>query len=196
MGTKIFDKIMMTYQHDPGKTYTIPICCWYLKGGDQHILVDTGEWNPIQSADREAAIGGKIYTFEEGLARWDLKPEDIDIVWFIPIYTTITVKTISSVKTRCFTSMQKSWNTFTIHTEGGLSVAIETEKGKAVINGFWTINENFYSPKEVRTMEMDLIPPGTHINIYEAYEIMARVKSMADIMIPLQEPRFAAMDTV
>ena len=80
--------------------------------------------------------------------------------------------------------------------EGGLSVVIETEKGKTIIAGFCTIDENIFPPKEVRAMEMDLIPPGTHINTYEAYEIMARVKSMADILIPLHEPRFAAMDTV
>ena len=67
MGTKIFDKSMMTYQYGAGERYTIPIYCWYLEGGEQKILVDTGEMNPIQSTDREAAIGGKIYTFEEGL---------------------------------------------------------------------------------------------------------------------------------
>jgi glyoxylase-like metal-dependent hydrolase (beta-lactamase superfamily II) len=80
MGTKIFDKTMMTYQFGYGETYTIPIYCWYIEGGDQKILVDTGEISPIQSPDRESAIGGKIYTFEEGLARWHLTPEDIDIV--------------------------------------------------------------------------------------------------------------------
>jgi N-acyl homoserine lactone hydrolase len=32
VGTKIFDKGMMTYQHDYGKPYTIPIYCWYIEG--------------------------------------------------------------------------------------------------------------------------------------------------------------------
>ena len=82
------------------------------------------------------------------------------------------------------------------HTEGGLSVVVETDQGTAVITGFCTIDENFFPPKEVRAMEMELIPPGTHVNAYEAYDIMTRVKSMADILIPLHEPRFAAMDTV
>ncbi len=41
MGTKVFDKGMMTYQHDYGKPYTIPIYSWYLEGGDKKILVDT-----------------------------------------------------------------------------------------------------------------------------------------------------------
>ncbi len=41
MGTKNFDKGMMTYQHEYGKKYTIPIYCWYIEGGDKKILVDT-----------------------------------------------------------------------------------------------------------------------------------------------------------
>ena len=80
VGTKVFDKGMMTYQYDYGKPYAIPIYCWYLEGGEKKILVDTGELSPLQSKDRESAIGGKIFKFEEGLARWGLKPEDIDIV--------------------------------------------------------------------------------------------------------------------
>lgn len=80
MGTKVFDKGMMTYQHDYGKPYTIPIYCWYLEGDDTPILVDTGEMSPVISADREKAIGGKIYTFETGLARWGLAPEDIGLI--------------------------------------------------------------------------------------------------------------------
>ena len=80
MGTKVFDKSMMTYQYGYGEPYTIPIYCWYLEGGDRKILVDTGEMSPIISEERKRGIGGNIYTFEEGLGRWGLKPEDIDIV--------------------------------------------------------------------------------------------------------------------
>jgi len=80
LGTKIFGKTMMTYQHGYGETYTIPIYGWYLEGGEKKILVDTGEMSPIQSREREIAIGGRIYNLEEGLARWDLTPEAIDIV--------------------------------------------------------------------------------------------------------------------
>ncbi|MGV7247233.1 hypothetical protein ACRXB1_37410, partial [Caballeronia sp. M23-90] len=34
----------------------------------------------VLTEDRETAIGGKIYTFEEGLGRFDLTPGDIDMV--------------------------------------------------------------------------------------------------------------------
>jgi N-acyl homoserine lactone hydrolase len=80
MGSKVFDKGMMTYQHDYGKPYTIPIYCWYIEGGDTTILIDTGEMHPVISENRERAIGGRIYTFEQGLGRYSLKPEDIDVV--------------------------------------------------------------------------------------------------------------------
>jgi len=78
------------------------------------------------------------------------------------------------------------------HTAGGLSVLVDTPKGKALITGFCVIRENFDPPKEIRAMEMDVIPPGTHVNTYEAYDIMQRVRKTADILLPLHEPGFAA----
>ena len=80
MGTKVFDKSMMTYQFNQGREFTIPIYCWYIEGGDKKILVDTGEMHPIISEDREQAIGGRIHTFEEGLGKYGLTPEKIDMV--------------------------------------------------------------------------------------------------------------------
>ena len=82
------------------------------------------------------------------------------------------------------------------HTEGGLTILVETKKGIAVITGFCVIMENFFPPKEVRAMEMEVIPPGTLCNACEAYDILLKVRDMADILIPLHEPSFASVDTV
>lgn len=237
MGTKRFDKSMMTYQHGAGTPFTIPIYCWYIEGGNKTIIVDTGEMSPIQSPEREAAIGGKIYTFEQGLARFDLKPEDVDIVIHTHLHndhcendykcinaaiyvhakemqrihdphpldfryledyiedveengqiTTLTQDTEIVPGIRCIHTP--------VHTDGGMSVVIDTEKGKAVITGFCVIKENFDPPKEVRAMEMEVIPPGTVVNTWEAYDIMIRVRDMADILLPLHEPEFASIKTV
>ena len=38
MGTKVFDKSMMTYQYNQGVSYTIPIYCWYLEGEIKRFL--------------------------------------------------------------------------------------------------------------------------------------------------------------
>jgi hypothetical protein len=45
-------------------------------------------------------------------------------------------------------------------------------------------------------MEMEVIPPGTHVNAYDAYDIMQKVKTCADILLPLHEPSFADGRTI
>ena len=237
MGTKIFDKGMMTYQHDYGKTYTIPIYCWYLEGGDKKIIVDTGEMSPIQSEDREKAIGGKIYKFEEGLGLWGVTPEDIDIVIHTHLHNDHCendykcenaiffvhqneIKRIHDPHPLDFRYLEdyileveengqikpvsKDQEILPgicvihtpIHTDGGLTVLIETPQGKAAITGFCVIMENFYPPKEIKAMEMDVIPPGTHVNTYESYDIMLKIKEMADVLLPLHEPKFASVEQI
>lgn len=237
MGTKVFDKSMMTYQTHNGVTYTIPIYCWYLEGGDKRIIVDTGEMSPIQSKDREQAIGGKIYTFEAGLARWGLTPEDIDLVIHTHLhndhcendYKCVNAEIVVHEKelTRIhdphpldyryledyIEDVEENGQLRVIdgdrdivpgirvihtpaHTEGGLTVLVDTAEGRAAITGFCVINDNFNPPPEVRAMELEVIPPGTHVNVYEAYDIMMRVRDMADILIPLHEPAFASVETI
>jgi len=237
VGTKVFDQSMMTYQHGYGKTYTIPIYSWYLEGDGPKILVDTGEMSPIQSTDRSAAIGGTIYTFEQGLARWNLRPEDIDVVIHTHLHNdhcendykcqraAIYVHEQELIRIhdphpldyryledyildveengqiRIVTANQEICPGISVlhtpaHTPGGLSVCIDTPFGKALITGCCTIDENFNPPKEIRAMEMAVIPPGTHVNAYEAYDILLDIKQKADILIPLHEPRFAAVETI
>ena len=237
MGTKIFDKTMMTYQHGYGQQYTIPIYSWLLEGGDANILVDTGEMHPIQSDDRQKAIGGEIFTFEDGLDRFNLKPEDIDIVVHTHLHNDHCENDYKCVNAQIYVhpkELEAIHNPHPLdfryledfildveendqirevpadmeivkgvrvlhtpaHTSGGLSVAVDTDDGQAVITGFCTIDENFYPPREIRAMEMDVIPPGTHVNAYEAYNILMQVKDMADILIPLHEPRFAGIETI
>lgn len=237
MGTKVFDKGMMTYQWGYGTPYTIPIYCWYLEGGGKKILVDTGEMRPIQSEDRAQAIGGSIYTFEDGLAKWGLAPEDIDIVIHTHLHADHCENDYKCVNARFFVhaaELEAIHNYHPLdfryvedyiyeieenkqievvegdreiipgisvmhtpaHTPGGLSVFIDTPDGKAVITGFCVIRENFEPPKEIRAMEMEVIPPGTHVNSYEAYDLLLKVRDSADIILPLHEPEFAKIDTV
>jgi glyoxylase-like metal-dependent hydrolase (beta-lactamase superfamily II) len=237
LGTKVFDKSMMTYQHGQGQTYTIPIYAWLIKGGDQTILVDTGEMHPIQSQDREAAINGKIYTFEDGLARHGLTPKDIDIVIHTHLHTDHCENDYKCENARFFVhekELEAVHNPHPLdyryledyiedvedngqiqvltadtdivpgirmihtpaHTSGGMTVLVDTPKGKAAITGFCIIDENLDPPPEILGMEMAVIPPGTHVDVYEAYNILETVKKQADILIPLHEPRFAAIDVI
>jgi len=237
VGTKIFDKSMMTYQYGQGETYTIPIYSWYLEGGDKNILVDTGEMHPIQSKDREASINGKIYTFEEGLAKWSLRPEDIHIIIHTHLHNDHCENDYKCTNADIYVHEKElerihdphpldyryledfiedvedngqirpihqdmeivpgiSVMHTPAHTQGGMTVFIDTTMGRAAITGFCIIDENFNPPKEIRAMEMDVIPPGTHVDVYEAYDIMIKVKEMADLLIPLHEPKFAGIETL
>ncbi len=237
MGTKVFDKGMMTYQQGYGSPYTIPIYTWYIEGGDKKILVDTGEMQPIISEEREQAIGGKIYTFEEGLAKYGLKPEDIDIIIHTHMHNDHCENDYKCVNAKVYMHEKEleaaydphpldfryledylddikdngqivtvSEDTEVVpgitmihtpaHTEGGMSIKIETEKGSVLICGFCTILENIEPPIEVKAMEMEVIPPGTNTGPAEAYDILLKAKEMADYVLPLHEPKWASMETV
>ena len=237
VGTKVFDHTMMTHQFGYGQTYTIPIYSWFLDGGGQAILVDTGEMSPIQSDSREQAIGGPIHTFESGLQKWGLTPDDIDIVIHTHLHNDhcendykcanavfyVHEKELAAVHhphpldyrymEDFIEDVEENGQIRTLnkdteivdgirmihtpaHTEGGMSVSVETAQGTAVITGFCVIDKNFDPPKEIRAMEMEVIPPGTHVNTYEAYDILVKIKAMADVLIPLHEPRFAGIDTI
>lgn len=237
MGTKVFDKSMMTYQANNGLPFTIPIYCWYLEGGDKTILVDTGEMSPIQSQDREKAIGGKIYTFETGLEKWGLRPEDVDIIIHTHLHNDHCENDYKCVNAKIFVHEKELEHIHDphpldyryledyiedveengqlcvlegdakvvpgirmvhtpVHTEGGMTVLVDTPKGKAAITGFCVIKENFSPPPEIRALEMEVIPPGTVVNAYDSYDIMTKVKGMAEIILPLHEPEFASVDTI
>ncbi|MCL0072192.1 MBL fold metallo-hydrolase [Thermodesulfovibrionales bacterium] len=208
-----------------------------LRVGAKKILVDTGEMGPIQSKSSESAIGGKIYKFEQGLDRWGLKAENIDIIIHTHLHNdhcendfkcenaTIYVheKEIEAIYNphpldfRYSSDFIEEVNNAgqikqlkgdaeivagirmihtPAHTKGGMTVLVDTEKGVAAITGFCIVMENFYPPVSITAMEMEVIPPGTHINTEEAYDILLKVRGMADILLPLHEPEFASRDTI
>ncbi len=237
MGSKVFDKGMMTYQHDYGKPYTIPIYSWLIRGGEKNILIDTGEMHPVQSEDRETGIGGKIYTFEDGLALHGLTGKDIDVVihthlhsdhcendykcenatFYIHEEELKTIKNphpldyryvedfiyeieennqIEVIREDCELFPGIELMHTPAHTPGGMTLLIDTAKGKTAITGFCVIQENFDPPVQIKAMEMEVIPPGTNINSYKAYDIMLAVQKRADFIIPLHEPMFASGDPI
>ncbi|GLI53028.1 N-acyl homoserine lactonase family protein [Thermodesulfovibrio yellowstonii] len=236
MGAKIFDKGMMTYQHDYGKPFVIPIFSWYIEGGDKNILIDTGEFAPRSSTEIEKAIG-KVYTFEEGLAKYGLKPEDIDIVFHTHLHNDHCENDSKCINARFYvhekeleqihnphaldfrynedfiTEVESNGQIIPLkedteilpgikmihtpaHTPGGMSILIDTEKGKALITGFCVIEENLNPPPKILGMGMEVIPPGTLVNSYEAYDILLKVKEIAEIVIPLHEPKYAFIESI
>jgi glyoxylase-like metal-dependent hydrolase (beta-lactamase superfamily II) len=82
------------------------------------------------------------------------------------------------------------------HTPGGQSVMIDTCEGSAVITGFCCILDNFYPPEEVREKGFEIVTPGIHMNVPQIYDSVLQVKRVADIIIPLHEPKFLEVDRI
>lgn len=75
------------------------------------------------------------------------------------------------------------------HSAGGQGVRVQTEKGNAVISPLCGIKENFFpvSPHPMAG-EGQVILPGIMLDALKAYHSMVRIKSLADIILPLHDP--------
>ncbi len=85
------------------------------------------------------------------------------------------------------------------HTPGNMSVAVNTEKGKAIITGFCCLNENFYPPIGASEETKELTPivaPGIHLNAVHGFESLLLVKGMADIVLACHDPSFLVPQTI
>jgi hypothetical protein len=80
VGANETDQGVMTYLKGYGKRIWIPIYVFYLEGGPEKILVDTGLEQFMVPAEVGERYGLKIQEFEAALDTYGLKPEDIDIV--------------------------------------------------------------------------------------------------------------------
>ncbi len=81
------------------------------------------------------------------------------------------------------------------HSAGSQSVAVNTSQGTAIIAGFCCIRENFEPTPEIRG-RMPVITPGIHMDALLAYESVARVKELADIIVPIHEADLVDKETI
>ena len=226
VGINETDQGVMTYLRDYGRRIYLPIYVFYLKGGNKHILIDTGLEQFMVPEGAEEQCGFKIYEFEEALATVDLKPEDIDLIIHTHLHNDhcendykctnaeVIVQKIEHeflkephpVDHRYYPDILDEVNVVEIdgdaniadgidvilspgHTVGGQSVAVNTSAGKAVITGFCCNDKNFPSAGPA-------IAPGVHINLADAYDSIQKIKSMADILLPLHDPSIGKQKTI
>ena len=80
LGTLEVDKSAMMYFVGCGVKVTISVACFYIKGAQKHILVDTGAPAEVNRKHCPEELPSDIQSFEKALGKQGLKPEDIDIV--------------------------------------------------------------------------------------------------------------------
>jgi glyoxylase-like metal-dependent hydrolase (beta-lactamase superfamily II) len=79
------DMPKMTHLQNYGQKVDLLIYVWYVEGGSKKVCVDAGA--TVERLEFRGFPGGKtIQTLEQGLGRWGVKPEDIDIVIFTHLH--------------------------------------------------------------------------------------------------------------
>ncbi|OQX00197.1 MAG: MBL fold metallo-hydrolase [Desulfobacteraceae bacterium A6] len=217
VGINETDQGIMTYLRDYGKRIILPVYIFYIKGGDKKILIDTGLEQFVVSEETEKKCGFKALEFEDALASFDLRPEDIDLIIHTHLHNdhcendykctnavvyaqkaeVAFLKNPHPIDHRYYPDVLDGVNVVEIegdaviedgievifspgHSVGGQSVAINTSKGKAVITGFCCNEKNF--PEKGAA-----ICPGVHMDAIKAYDSAQKIKSIADILIPLHD---------
>lgn len=78
---------------------------------------------------------------------------------------------------------------------GGQAMSVETDKGLAVLSGFCSTSANFVVPEEIKAF-WPVYMTGIHTDAPAAFNSTAKIKELADILIPLHEEKFTAMEKI
>lgn len=226
----------MRYLRDYGNAMWVACPFFAVLGGAEPVLVDTSGTAEEMSGLRLEPVE-QFMTFEESLARVDLKPGDIGCVVQTHLMYDHCANSRQLPNAR-FVVQKKELDfarnphpmfagayqrylfeglNFEIvegdhdlmpgirllftpgHSPGIQSVAVETDAGTAIITGFCCTAENFepqVNQAWKTTVVPEVIPPGFHTDMVQAYDSMIRVRDMADIVIPFHDPKTAEKDKI
>ena len=217
VGINETDQGIMTYLKGYGKRIYLPIYVFYLEGGPEKILVDTGLEQFMVPPGVEEQCGFKVQEFEEALAGFGLQPEDIDIIIHTHLHNDHCENDYKCSNAKVY--VQKAEYEFfknphpidhryfpdllddveVIQVEGDQEivegVGVMLTPGHTV--GGQSIVVNTARGKAVITgfcandlnfpASGPVVPSGVHINVIDAYESARRVKEVADILLPLHD---------
>jgi len=217
VGVNETDQGVMTYLKGYGKRIWLPIYVFYLEGGPEKILVDTGLEQFVVPPDLEERLGFKIQEFEDALATFGLAPEDIDIIIHTHLHNDHCENDYKCKKARVYVQ-EKEYEFFRnphpvdhryfpdlldenevvlINGDKEIIDGIQVLLTPGHTVGGQSICVNTKKGLAVITgfCANDLnfpatgpvVPPGVHLNLVDAYESARRVKEMADILLPLHD---------
>ena len=218
VGINETDQGIMTYQKGYGKRIWLPILVFYLEGGNEPVLVDTGMEEFIVPEGAAEQTGLQILTFEKALETVHLKPDDIGTVIQTHLHNDHCENTYKCRNARIVVQ-QREWEFFN-HPhpldhryypdilEGvevsaidgdreilpGIQVVLtpgHTPGGQSVVvntDRGMAVITGFCCNKQNFPAVGPAVTPGVHLDAISAYESAQRVKGMGGILIPLHEP--------
>ena len=217
VGINETDQVIMTYLKGYGKRIYLPIYVFYLEGGPEKILVDTGLEQFMVPEGVEEQYGFKVQEFEAALDGFGLKPEDLDIIIHTHLHNDHCENDYKCTNARVYVQKREYeffqnphpidhryfpdlWDEVEVVQVDGdaeivAGVQVFLTPGHTV--GGQSILINTRRGKAVITgfccneqnfpVKGPIVPPGVYLNLIEAYESARRVKELADILIPLHD---------
>jgi glyoxylase-like metal-dependent hydrolase (beta-lactamase superfamily II) len=217
VGINETDQGIMTYQKGYGKRIYLPIYVFYLEGGEQKILVDTGTEEFMIPPGAEEQTGLKIMEFEEALDTVNLKPDDVDMVIQTHLHNDHCENTYKCTNARVYVQ-QAELDFFNephpldhryysdlldesevVPVEGdteivpGVRVVLtpgHTPGGQSVAvetHRGTAVITGFCCNANNFPSVGPAVTSGVHLNAIEAYDSAQRVKELADILIPIHD---------
>ena len=217
VGINETDQGIMTYLKGYGKRIYLPIYVFYLAGGPEKILVDTGLEQFMVPPGVKEELGLEILEFEDALAKYDLAPEDIDLIIHTHLHNDHCENDYKCVNARVYVQARE-YEFFkdphpvdhryfpdlldeveVVTVEGdaqivpGVSVMLtpgHTPGGQSVVVNTRqgkAVFTGFCCNDQNFPATGPVVPPGVHLDLIQAYDSMRRVKDAADILIPLHD---------
>jgi N-acyl homoserine lactone hydrolase len=217
VGINETDQGIMTYLKGYGKRIYLPIYVFYLEGGPEKILVDTGLEQFMVPEGVEEQCGFKVQEFEDALAGFGLKPEDIDIIIHTHLHNDHCENDYKCTNAKVYVQ-KREYEFFqnphpvdhryfpdllddveVVQVDGdaeiveGIKVLLtpgHTVGGQSIVVNTrqgQAIITGFCCNEQNFPAKGPIVPSGVHINVIDAYESAKRVKELADIIIPLHD---------
>jgi glyoxylase-like metal-dependent hydrolase (beta-lactamase superfamily II) len=217
VGINETDQGVMTYLKGYGKRIWLPIYVFYLEGGPEKILVDTGLEQFIVPPGVEEEFGIQVQEFEEALAAYGLQPEDIDIIIHTHLHNDHCENDYKCPQARVYVQ-KREYDFFkephpidhryfpdlldendVVVVEGdqeivdGIQVLLtpgHTVGGQSIVVNTRqgkAVITGFCCNEQNFPEQGPLVVPGVHINVIDAYESIRKVKEVADIILPLDD---------
>jgi glyoxylase-like metal-dependent hydrolase (beta-lactamase superfamily II) len=217
IGANETDQGIMTYLRDYGKRIWIPSYAFYLEGGDETILVDTGLEQFMVPDEVARENGLEILAFEDALATVGLKPEDINLIIHTHLHNdhcendyqcsnaTILVqekeyeffKNPHPIDHRYYPDLLDGLKVEVVDGDVSLREGIDLIFTPGHTPGGQSVSVNTRAGRAIITgfccnaknfpETGPAVAPGVHTDAIAAYDSAQKIRQMADILIPLHD---------
>ncbi len=224
VGLNNTDQGIMTYQRGYGQRIWLPIYAFLITGGEKVILVDTGLEEFMLPPDADHGLD--VLEFETALAKFDLAPEDVDLVIQTHLHNDHCENTAKCVNAkvivqkaeydfclnphpldhRYFADLVEDLDLELIEGDAEIEPGLELILTPGHTPGGQSVAVQTAKGKAIITgfccndknfpSSGPAVAPGVHTDAIAAFESANKIKKLADILIPIHDLALAAKSVI